>query len=1416
MTHHLERLKGAERELRTLSDNMPNLDLSLDHRLRVFFPQLPDDSCVDYLYVSYEAPAEPGQSPVIISRSISSLIDECYLTHQIPTFVQGATNVYTYAYSLDTQDLATGITLAGLEKYLDFVIKNLDLCVKDALTEFWRTPNSDFRGATPNDWLSTYSRNLILSEAELRHEDNTLSSPAKEAITQMLSPSEGSPAPVASPYGFYTLALKAQPQVRRVAFNGVFIITDKSLLTPHLDQDDTARTLVLFTPSSGLEVFGSFKALSQELSARLKDAPQRQTLLSYMLAEDQGRALELDQLEYLPVTEDFNTFYSAQLINKQQRDMAYDWIYARSHRDDFTVEQLSERVDACLLASGVLKPELILSARYTRLLESQLPTWLKAASDDDKTQWRLAVERLTLERRASQVPDGRLLAESGHRNTLLGYARIQLKHAIKKDHGLDIDPDSVYIATTEALQSGPVINPLSGSGFAAGASINTTGPTITYRTTRRSLCELALANVGSWDVTFALTAQVTDANGNRHPVLTRAYLKALVRRLDIGQNYKSLLNTLLVNSAQARWRKERYVAVSDAQLKLDLIEARLAGTLAAEHVAWIEAALDHPIEKNRPKVNGADIKVHLLMLRYKPLPGLLVFSSTGSTRLICYLPGAPDQRWFINVSSRNDLGRVLSLAYLRNYVLRRVTNAQQAYITPLLDERLTDKNVQLQLIPHHMLQASYDTEALHAIRDADEQSTSTWESNLNTAKETALNIIDVVSFVLPVKVLLPVALSRFIYTLLQGVDALQREEKHEAMLHFLQSITHLTDGASDFAGSAVFGAAIRQRIKLPAAALSPGAASNRPRADLTLRRSEQLGAGIYESKPTGNGQPDHYVKDSNDHLYRSHYDNLDDVWRVKDERRPDALYATPVRETSAGLWDVDITSPLLGQKTGIERLIESAHVSDIDLSRHTPDTDGIYSLNNKRYINQDGNVFEVYSGWLGRNWYLQVPGSSGAGGAYKVRFESGLWKIKHRLASGTKRWEPLLRDSTQIPEQVPGITYSAYDVPAEHKANVQDLIKHQPGLLDPNWIVADPNITRTGQYFATFRQKLLTDARAFFKTAVIRSRNTRPEIPVNTSPKELLKRLHEESPGIVIGEKHSEQGGKKILIDEMGDLAKNKVKALYLEHLQTDAHQALLDDFFKTGKMPIILDEFLKAQDAGHQMLTSSTYTYSKLVREARRHGIQIRALDCMASYNTKGLRGENKHLIRYEIFSYFASKIIRAHQDSIGGGKWIALTGNTHINTFQGVPGLAELEGVIGLRISDSAPGTSHGVRQNTRVVVAPEGTQPHATLLNADYWLQIDIPGTPPKAQAMTPAHTSQRLNQPGMFRLENAAEGRVHLVHRASNDEIVRTPVQSDPSGQFFIERASWGPIHAKRYDHLKDLISDLKNQGMTQMM
>ena len=116
---------------------------------------------------------------------------------------------------------------------------------------------------------------------------------------------------------------------------------------------------------------------------------------------------------------------------------------------------------------------------------------------------------------AAETDDARSLSEIGRKHTLLGYARRQLRQQIKKDHGIDVDPDGIFVSTTEAVRTGPLINPISGSAYPAGASTGRAGPVISYHTTRHSLSELALANVGIWDVTFALTAQVKDGAGNK-------------------------------------------------------------------------------------------------------------------------------------------------------------------------------------------------------------------------------------------------------------------------------------------------------------------------------------------------------------------------------------------------------------------------------------------------------------------------------------------------------------------------------------------------------------------------------------------------------------------------------------------------------------------------------------------------------------------------------------------------------------------------------------------------------------------------------------------------------------------------------------------------------------------------------------
>ena len=1422
MPSALDTLKNAERDLRLLLNALPNLDLSLDHRLRVFFPRLPADACTDFLFINEEITPEPGQTSTIASQSISALIDQCYLTGQIPTFVQGATRIYNYAYTLNDQDLAIGISGPELEKYLEFVVRSPELCVRDALSDFWRTPHKDLSGLLPTNWLTQFVRELIHAEASVRHADTTFSPNAMEMIDQLL-PQANSPS-VPGAYGFYTLTLNGNSAQRATPLYGALVITTKNLplleTTPHdkrIIQDATARPVVLFLPNSGLETFDSLSALTLELTARLKDPYQRETLLACVLAEDHSRATTHDQVDYVPVAHNnMSAFCSDQLIHKQQRDMRHAWAVARSLKLDRTFDQLSECVDQSLDSSLPLNPTKILRGRYTRLLESQLPDWLKSTSDANKAQWRLAVERLNHERLVAGSDDSQPLSEIGRKNSLLSYARLQLQRQVKKDHGIDIDPDGIFISTTEAVRTGPLINPISGSAFAAGMSLDRTGPAIQYHTTRHSLSELALANVGKWDVTFALTAQVKDAAGNKHPVLSSSYLKGLVRQLDIGENYKKKLNELLVNSSQAQWRKERYVAFKQAQLRLDLLEATLSGMLSADQGAWVRTTLEHPAESSRPRLNGEQVKVHLLMLRYKPLPGVLVFSATGSSQLLCYTPDAPQGRWFMIAHSRNELGQMLSRGAWRTYVLRRVTPTQQAYIRPLLEQGLTDSNLQLQGISHNLFEASYDTEALYAIRDADEQSTSTWESNVNTAKETALTAIDILSFVLPTRVLLPVVLARFIGQILRGIDALQREEKHEALLHFMDAISHLTDGASDFTGSAIFARSIRQRLNQPAPRLSTGAASHDPGVNLRLRTGGEFGTGVYEA-PITSSQPIHYTKDKNGRLYRSQYDNLDEVWRALDQRKPDASYSIVLRQLSAGLWDVDPATPLLKQKAGIERVIDSARVRNVDLSRHTPDDQGIYRIDNLRYIRQNGDVFEVYSGWLGRNWYLQMQSSSSSGvsASYKVRRTAGHWEIRHRLADNSKRWEPLTTQRTQLAFDVPQTSQSDYDIPDQFRETLRDIIENHRSALDGRTDFMDLTSRRSLAHraYKELRIKLLADAQAWYQTRPAKPRVTRPALPGDISQQDLFKRLFEHTDGIICGETHSHQSSKKVLIDNMAELSRNNVKTLYMEHLQADLHQSLLDDYFRTGKMPLRLDKFLEDQDFGHRIDASSTYTFSQLVRVARQHGIRVVALDCAASYYPKGAPSETPWLTRFEMFSYFASRTLRAHQARTGGGKWVALTGNSHANTFEGVPGLAELEGAIGLRVSDSGPGAGRGLQQNIGEIIPSDTKHAYYRFLKNDYWLQVDIPGIEPKFTGLSLAQINERLRAAGYFRFENTHTRGAQLIHRSSNHEIVFTPLQTDPGGQIFIERESWPTVHRKRYDALKGLIHDLLDANMT---
>ncbi len=1457
MPDYLSQLKQAEQQLSTLYQAIPDLHQSLDHYLHTYFVNRPKHYRTDNLYITYQALTEPEHTAQLISYSLAELIEHSYITRRVPTYVQNSTAIYNHANTLAEQHLARGFSIVQIENFVRHVINNLKHLVKDALEHFWSTPHTKFKGKAPKYWLSDFVRSLITTETELRHTDKTLSAAGYAAIKQILT-YPTSQARSASgenhPLSVYNVALKGQGPTRDIPLHGLLVIVDGTAsglgdipdifniaTQPPSTQDEAilqARKAVLYMPGSGLEEFDSLHALSQELQARLSDDLQREALLDCTLLNDRERALGRDVVGYRETTSEVFDTYAQKLIDIQSQNVTYAWETAKTQNTQYDLEALADEVERALNMSARLNPTGILKARYTRLLESQLPTWLTTAPEESKQQWRQAVDRLTNERLISQTTEDIPLLEYGQKNTLLGYAKTRLKQRIKADHQLDIDPDQIFISTTEVLNTSPGLNPLNLSSYSAGKSIHITGPTLTRSHTRRSLSELALENIGLLDINFAMTARVHDAKGKPYPLLSTAYLKTLVRDLNAGETYKALLHKTLLdpNSAQVAWRKERYVAVTAAQLSLDILEAKLAGHLTREEAGWVETALNYPVEKNRPLISGKLISVEILLMRTKPMPGIWVISLEGSTRLLCYTPNAPDKIWFRRANSLDELATELSIKTLNSYVLQHVSIATQAYVKHALKEGLKASYAGLsnlggkdflsdlkkgffpyigvgsRVVTADFLQVGYDIEAAFAIRNADEQSTSTYEANVQTTKDVVWAIIDVVSFALPTKLLLVVAVLRFIQSTAQGIDAHNRGEKLEAMFHFLDSISHLTDGASDFAGSAVFGKSIRQRHPTPAAALNPKAASTRAKTNLKLRNSDEYGTGIYEYTEPRTGQTRYYVQGEQDKLYRSQYDNLNETWRVIDERQPNTMYQASVIQVSSGLWNINPTSSTrLPNYISLRRLIEKAAVN-IQITANEHVTNGIYKINDHYYIQQDSHVFEIKFNWLRRSPHLFVPGTSlSHSNTYKIRrnYTDSTWEVRRTL-NNTKQWNTLRVKSGEyaaLPGPTTAVDISAYYMAPEHHTAIKTITAPPDQNLHDYSFLDNAKLENARKHFVS-RQKLMhSSAVDFFQNLNLTRHISLPNIIEEAAQNTIVKSLLDKYQGFAIGEAHNSTASKKFIIDNFSYLADNNVKTLFLEHLQSDLHQQHLDVFFKTGRLHTDVSTFLKNQDKGHNVDRLSNYTFTQLVLESRRHGIQVKALDCVASYHTIGINVPEARSARHKLFSYGASEVIRKNTTQNPSQKWIALVGNTHTNTYLGVPGLAEILDSVGVRVDDVAPGAGQRINPGNELTNNILKTLRKTVVLKSDFVLNIESPRWAPR---LTPEQLDATLSSPGLYLIQNSILQEPVLIHRSRSGSIIRSVFILNDDNTFKLKQDQWPEIRDKTYKTLDELTHDLNTK------
>ncbi|MGE8419609.1 dermonecrotic toxin domain-containing protein [Pseudomonas sp.] len=381
--------------------------------------------------------------------------------------------------------------------------------------------------------------------------------------------------------------------------------------------------------------------------------------------------------------------------------------------------------------------------------------------------------------------------------------------------------------------------------------------------------------------------------------------------------------------------------------------------------------------------------------------------------------------------------------------------------------------------------------------------------------------------------------------------------------------------------------------------------------------------------------------------------------------------------------EIEAWVPKPFQPSELAPLLESLESNDI--LRNVPDSGrftGILFQDGKQYAMVGEDTYQVRYVRELKTWVIIDPDNpySFARNVPIVADGDGNWQFTERLGlrGGTPRF--LLKAWGRLAPRpaIPALEPSPYEVPQAEREPLQSAAdgKEDRALSDPY----------NGSPYSLYRQlrdQLATDAQQFYAAVVPPARPVIPEISSTASPKEILRSLYEQSAGLVIGESHTQKSAKQFLISTMRQLKKQGVDVLYMEHFMTDFHQADLDLFNRTGTLPDGLKAYVENYDYIATLGEQTPYTMKKVLHEAYKQNVRIQAIDCLASYRQAWYEKPSP-TIRQEMMNFFAQRIIEADKVRRGAGRWVALVGNSHVNTFNRVPGLSELQGAIGLRIED------------------------------------------------------------------------------------------------------------------------------------
>lgn len=345
----------------------------------------------------------------------------------------------------------------------------------------------------------------------------------------------------------------------------------------------------------------------------------------------------------------------------------------------------------------------------------------------------------------------------------------------------------------------------------------------------------------------------------------------------------------------------------------------------------------------------------------------------------------------------------------------------------------------------------------------------------------------------------------------------------------------------------------------------------------------------------------------------------------------------------------------------------------------------------------------------------------------------------------------------------------------------------------------------------TFRENtesMLVEAGFFFQkgTSYINRCNI-PAVALTDKPKFFISKIYEKNNGIAVGEYHSSIASKKFIIENIDELHKNGVRTLYLEHLQTDMHQDDLNIFFKNGIMSARLKNFIIEMDSMFETDRLGRYTFMALIKTAQQRKIRITAIDSFVSYY--GIPPSSGTTDRVALMNYYSHLLINKNQLH-HQNKWIALVGSAHINTFEGVPGLADLNGVVSIRVNDLPAGEDGGIFKDPgEIYRCSRAHRPR--VVQGDLLLEVGVTNI---RDMMSRPSVITLLKNPGQFVIDRRGI-KNFLVYMDRESNLLHYPIDLTPDNRFYLNtnEARWDIVSRESFERLDAMVSFIeKNRSM----